>query len=149
MQIDIKTLFDSIERQPVDSLTAYRDCLFVMANCAPLRFHELLSITPDTAEAWHTMPDGTKRYGWRFKSSRTMNTIENVIVLIPDKLVTLAQRAIRRLQELQPGMTSRDLKSLTINRELRNDCFKLRRFYAEAQFRNFGRIESGSSGSNE
>jgi hypothetical protein len=135
MQIDIKTLFDSIERQPVDSLTAYRDCLFVMANCAPLRLNELLSINPDTAEVWHTTPGGTKEYAWRYKSAKTKIKSDEATILIPDSIANLAQKAIQRLRELQPQMTPISLEALAKNRKLRSNCFQIRRLYAEAVYR--------------
>lgn len=135
MQIDIETLFDSIERQHVDTLTAYRACLFVMLHCAPLRLNELLSINPSTAEAWHTKPDGTKQYGWRYKSANTKIKSDQATILIPDSIASLAQKAIHRLRELQPQMTPISLESLAKNRKLRSNCFQIRRQYAEAVYR--------------
>jgi hypothetical protein len=132
MQIDLASL---LEKQPVDTLTAYHGCLSVMANCAPLRFDELVSITPENAEVWRTMPDGSKRYGWRYTARRTITISEEAIILIPNKHVTLAKKAIIRLRELQSEMTMKSLKSLTSNKELRMNCSRFRRFYVDFEFR--------------
>lgn len=107
MQIDIASL---LENQPVDTQTAYRDCLFIMLNCAPLRITELLSINPNTAEVWHTKPDGTKQYGWRYKRAKTKLKSYEATILIPNPIVDIAQKAIRRLRELQPKMNPTSLK---------------------------------------
>jgi hypothetical protein len=141
MQIDITTLFDSIEKQPVDTQTAYRDCLFIMLNCAPLRITELLSINPNTAEVWHAMPDGTKQYGWRYKRAKTKLKSYEATILIPNPIVDIAQKAIRRLRVLQPKMNPTSLKSLANNRELRINCFEIRRQHAEAEFRKLERAQ--------
>lgn len=130
MTIDLDAL---ISKEPVDKLAAYRDCLIVMLHCTPsLRKNEILSITPETAEIWRTMHDGTRHYCWRYKPSKIrMNADENII-LIPNTLVPLAQKAINRLRELySENLVKNYLKRCNSEPELRIDFRAYRRSYVE------------------
>lgn len=141
MNTDLDAL---LSNDQVDNLTAYRDCLIVMLHCAPLRKTEMLSITPENAEVWQAT-DGTQHYGWRYKSTKSLmnNSENNNIILIPDSLVPIAQKAIIRLRELY----SEDLVKNYLERcnsvpELRIDFSEYRKSYAESTLKNFGDLNS-------
>jgi hypothetical protein len=124
MKIDPNLILDHM---PVEKLSAYRVFMFASSLFESLGAKEILSINPDD-EIFQTLPDGKKRYGWRYKPEYSIksSTEEDSIVWLPDYAAPVAQNLIRQLQELTMS------------------CNEFMRICAEASMRSFCDISSHS-----
>jgi hypothetical protein len=109
----MKVDFDSlIDKKQIYKKIALRDSIAVMLHCTPLRMSEILSITPGS-EVIDSLPDGTKSYGWRYKSitTKTCNDDNSRIVWVPNHLAPFVRKAIKLITKLSAENLSPDFPS--------------------------------------